>query len=119
MPSTAQILILLLALAIPWLGGYWWLCALEAKATPHAGDTARRLGYGLFMGGATSWWAVCRVHNGGSNLLFGDGHVKWMRPDEYHSNTESIDASGNPIPASPTPVDEATWRHFWDVAYDG
>ncbi len=74
--------------------------------------------YGLFMGGATSWWAVCRVHNGGSNLLFCDGHVKWMRPDDYHSNTLKIDASGNPIPASPTPVAEATWRHFWDVAYE-
>jgi prepilin-type N-terminal cleavage/methylation domain-containing protein/prepilin-type processing-associated H-X9-DG protein len=74
--------------------------------------------YGFYMGGATSWWAVCRVHNGGSNLLFCDGHVKWLKPDEYHSNTERIDDSGNPIPASPAPVDEATWRRYWDTAYE-
>lgn len=84
----------------------------RCNAGPPAGPT------GLFARGATSFWAVCRVHNGGSNLLFGDGHVKWLKPDEYHSNTEKIDPSGNPIPSSPTPVAEATWRRYWDTAYE-
>ncbi|MGQ9732208.1 MAG: DUF1559 family PulG-like putative transporter [Candidatus Zipacnadales bacterium] len=74
--------------------------------------------YGLFHGGATSFWAVCRVHNDGSNVLFCDGHVKWLKPDDYHSNTEGIDAFGNPIPANPTPVAEEIWRTYWDTAYE-
>lgn len=75
---------------------------------------------GLLSGGATSYWAVCRVHHGGSNLLFGDGHVRWLRPEVYHSNTERIDSAGNPIGpgGSPVvPVSEATWRTFWDTTY--
>lgn len=73
---------------------------------------------GLFMGGATSWWAVCRIHNGGSNVLFCDGHVKWLRPDVYHSTAEHIDAAGNPVPATAAGVDEAIWRRYWDTSYD-
>ncbi len=73
---------------------------------------------GLFFGGSTCWWAVTRIHNGGSNLLFGDGHVKWLRPDEYHSNTDHIDSSGNPVPADATAVDESIWRRYWDTAYE-
>jgi len=73
---------------------------------------------GLFAGGATCYWAVTRVHNGGSNVLFCDGHAKWMRPDEYHSNAEYADASGNPVPATATPVPEAVWRKYWDTSYE-
>ncbi len=76
---------------------------------------------GLLSGGATSFWAVCRVHSGGSNVLFGDGHVKWLRPDAYHSNTDSMDAAGNPIGIGGTtvqPVAAATWRSFWDTAWE-
>jgi prepilin-type N-terminal cleavage/methylation domain-containing protein/prepilin-type processing-associated H-X9-DG protein len=40
---------------------------------------------GLFAGGATCFWACTTVHNGGSNVLFGDGHVKWLSPEAYHS----------------------------------
>jgi prepilin-type N-terminal cleavage/methylation domain-containing protein/prepilin-type processing-associated H-X9-DG protein len=75
---------------------------------------------GLFAGGATSFWAVCRVHNGGSNILFGDYHVKWMNPDQYHSNTDHIDAKGIPIPMNGEPlriVRESVWRTFWDTSY--
>ncbi len=75
--------------------------------------------YAAASGGATSWWAVTRIHSGGSNLVFCDGHVKWMTPDQYHSNTEYVDAtSGLPVPAAPTPVDEAIWRRYWDTSYD-
>jgi prepilin-type N-terminal cleavage/methylation domain-containing protein/prepilin-type processing-associated H-X9-DG protein len=77
---------------------------------------------GLFDGGATSFWAVCRVHCGGSNLLFGDGHAKWLLPDTYHSNTDHIDANGNPVTANGsavTPVSESTWRTYWDTSYEG
>lgn len=77
---------------------------------------------GLFANGATSWWAVSRVHTGGSNLLFGDGHVRWMRPDEYHSNTDHIDATGQPLGkngALVRAVDETVWRRYWDTSYGG
>ncbi|NCO95878.1 MAG: hypothetical protein COZ06_23570 [Armatimonadetes bacterium CG_4_10_14_3_um_filter_66_18] len=84
----------------------------RCNAGPPCGPT------GLFSGGATSYWAVCRVHNNGSNCLFGDGHVKWLRPDEYHSNTDHLDDAGNPVPATATAVAEATWRKYWDTAYE-
>jgi prepilin-type N-terminal cleavage/methylation domain-containing protein/prepilin-type processing-associated H-X9-DG protein len=71
---------------------------------------------GLFAGGATCFWAVTRIHNGGSNILFGDGHVKWHRPDDYHSNTDHVDSAGNPVPAGAAAVDEATWRKYWDTS---
>jgi prepilin-type N-terminal cleavage/methylation domain-containing protein/prepilin-type processing-associated H-X9-DG protein len=72
---------------------------------------------GAYDGGATGYWSVCRIHNDGSNVLFGDGHVKWMKPEQYHSNTEKEDGSGNPIPANATPVPEQVWRKYWDTAY--
>jgi len=84
----------------------------RCNAGPPCGPT------GLFSGGATSYWAVCRIHNGGSNLLFCDGHAKWLKPEQYHSNTESIDSAGNPVPSSPSIVSEATWRKYWDTAYE-
>jgi len=70
---------------------------------------------GFFAGGATCYWAVCRVHSGGSNVLFGDNHVEWLKPEGYHSNTLDVDASGNPIPSSP--VICSTWRQWWDTSY--
>lgn len=75
----------------------------------------------LFDHGASSCWAVTRVHNGGSNLLFADIHVKWMIPDKYHSNTDHIDSAGNPVTADGTPVvavAESVWRQYWDVSYE-
>jgi prepilin-type N-terminal cleavage/methylation domain-containing protein/prepilin-type processing-associated H-X9-DG protein len=71
---------------------------------------------GLFGGGATCFWAVCRVHNGGSNVLFGDGHVKWMRPEQYHSTTDHADEAGYPVPATATAVAERIWRSYWDTS---
>ncbi|HOS93273.1 MAG TPA: DUF1559 domain-containing protein [Armatimonadota bacterium] len=73
---------------------------------------------GLFSGGATCYWAVTRIHNGGSHLLFCDGHVKWFRPDEYHSTTEYADSAGQPVPSTVTVVPEPQWRKYWDVTYD-
>lgn len=74
---------------------------------------------GLFAGGATCYWAVCRVHNEGSNVLFGDGHVKWMRPEQYHSTTDHADENGYPVPANAQPVSEQVWRRYWDTSYTG
>lgn len=77
---------------------------------------------GLFSGGATCYWAVCRIHSGGSNVLFGDGHVNWMLPEKYHSTTDHIDSSGYPVPpvgGTVTVVSEETWRMYWDTNYDG
>ena len=74
---------------------------------------------GLFHGGATCFWACTTVHNGGSNILFGDGHVKWLTPATYHSNMESADADGFPVPADAEPVSESVWRTYWDTEYDG
>jgi len=86
------------------------------NAGPPCGPT------GLLSGGSTSYWAVCRVHSGGSNLLFGDSHVSWLRPEAYHSTTDHIDASGNPIASGSggvTSVPESTWRKYWDTSYGG
>jgi prepilin-type N-terminal cleavage/methylation domain-containing protein/prepilin-type processing-associated H-X9-DG protein len=84
----------------------------RCNAGPPCGPT------GLYSGGATSWWAVTRIHNGGSNLLFCDGHAKWMRPEDYHSTTECIDSAGIPTPATAAAVDEAIWRKYWDISYE-
>jgi prepilin-type N-terminal cleavage/methylation domain-containing protein/prepilin-type processing-associated H-X9-DG protein len=72
---------------------------------------------GLFAGGATCYWAVTRVHLGGSGVLFGDGHAKRMKPEEYHSTTQYVDKNGYPIPADAQPVPEKVWRKFWDTKY--
>jgi len=71
---------------------------------------------GLFRGGSLCYWAVCRIHNDGSNVLFGDGHVKWLKPETYHSRTERADDSGNPV-GDATPVPEPVWRAYWDTSY--
>lgn len=60
-------------------------------------------------GGVTSHWAVVRIHSGGSNLLFGDGSVKWMRPEEYHSNADGSGSAGTVIAPK--------WREYWDTSY--
>ncbi len=73
---------------------------------------------GLYDWGATCYWACTRVHNGGSNVLFGDGHVKWLDPSVYHSDMERVDAAGNPVPASAQPVAESVWRTYWDTEYE-
>ena len=67
--------------------------------------------------GGLCYWSVCRVHNGGSNVLFGDTHVKWLRPDVYHSTTNHADDSGSPVPVNPDVVPEATWHKYWDTSY--
>ena len=51
-------------------------------------------------------------------LLFCGGHVKWFRPDEYHSTTEYADSARQPVPSTATAVPEPQWRKYWDVTYD-
>ncbi len=88
-------------------------------AGPPSGPTGNQ------RGGQLCFWAVCRIHNNGSNLLFCDGHAKWMNPNDFHSNTDHIDADGNPVdkdgnvlaPADAA-VAESIWRKYWDTAYD-
>jgi len=70
-------------------------------------------GGGMALG--TSHWAVCRIHAGGSNILFADGHGSWMKPETFHSNVENVDDGGRPVPASPTIAGE--WRKYWDTSY--
>ena len=74
---------------------------------------------GLFHGGATCYWAVCRIHLDGSNLLFADGHVKWFKPEQYHSNTEKANDNGYPVPPDAVAVPENVWRKFWDILWSG
>ena len=76
---------------------------------PYKNDTELSPAGVDFAGGATSFWAVCRIHSGGSNVLFGDGSVKWMRPEEYHSNADGSGAQGTVIAPD--------WRNYWDTSY--
>jgi len=83
---------------------------------PIASYTAGWNGINPYTGkGVGSYWAVCRVHSGGSNILFGDGHCEWKKPEEYHSNTIDVDDTGNPIPSSPAIA--SNWREYWDTSY--
>ncbi len=70
---------------------------------------------------ALCYWAVCRVHDNGSNVLFAEGHVEWMLPDQYHSDTLEADQTGSPVPVPPgtdiTTVPESVWRKYWDPTY--
>ncbi len=85
---------------------------------PPGGDQANHRGPGP-CGGPMHSWAVCRIHNGGSNVLFGDGHVKWMKPEQYHSTTDHVDLDTCAVvPADAQAVDEATWRKYWDTSYE-
>jgi len=72
---------------------------------------------GLFAGDALCYWAVCRVHSEGSNVLFGDGHSKWMKPEQYHSNTRRADPLGYPVPSDAQAAPEEVWRYYWDVSW--
>ncbi len=90
-----------------------------------AGPPCGPTGFPNPPGGPLSYWAVCRIHNGGSNVLFGDGHVKWMNPDIYHSATDHIDSNGNPVDSQGNALDpaaiavpESVWRYYWDTAYE-
>jgi len=64
---------------------------------------------GILNSDTTSFWAVCRIHMGGSNVLFGDGSAKWMRPEEYHSNADGTGTQGTVIAPD--------WRRYWDTSY--
>lgn len=64
---------------------------------------------GILTGESTSFWTVCRIHSGGSNILFGDGSVKWMRPEAYHSNADGTGTEGTVIAPG--------WRNYWDTSY--
>ncbi len=69
----------------------------------------------FFNNAGTSHWAVCRVHSGGANILFGDEHCGWMKPEQFHSKVRDVDDSGNPIPSNPDIAPE--WRKYWDTSY--
>ena len=71
---------------------------------------------GILGGGPTSFWAVSRVHSGGSNILFGDGSVKWLRPEEYHSNADGT-GYANPNPPDTQLKISSNWREYWDTSY--
>jgi len=90
-----------------------WGRASDGRGGCNAGPPVGPAGF--LHGGATCYWAVCRVHSGGSNLLFGDGHCAWMKPEQYHSTTQDVDGSGNPIPSTPQIAEN--WREFWDTSY--
>ena len=94
-----------------------WGRASDGKGGCLAGPPV--VGSEKFFGheGAGSCWAVCRIHSGGSNILFGDGHVTWKKPEEYHSDTIDVDGDGNPVPSSPVIVPEEVWRSYWDTSY--
>jgi hypothetical protein len=47
-----------------------------------------------------------------------------MRPEQYHSTTDHIDANGNPVDENGNPIDPTTavvpeqvWRTYWDTNY--
>jgi len=71
----------------------------------------------VFNNAGTSHWAVCRVHTGGANILFGDGHVAWMKPEQFHSDVRDVADDGTPIPANPNIAPD--WRKYWDTEYAG
>ena len=92
-----------------------WGRSKDGKGGCLAGPPIAKTDIGFFSWGAGCYWAVCRVHSGGSNVLFGDDHVEWKKPEEYHSNTIDVDDSGYPIPSSP--VIAPNWRKYWDTSY--
>lgn len=76
---------------------------------PYSSDGAESPEGVDLMGGATSYWAVVRTHSEGGNLLFGDGHVEWKKPEEYHSDADGSGAAGSRIAPG--------WREYWDTTY--
>ncbi|NLG36250.1 MAG: type II secretion system protein [Lentisphaerae bacterium] len=91
-----------------------WGSARDGKGGCNAGPPVGPTGFQ--HGGATSYWAVCRVHRGAGNLLFGDGHTERVNPDRFHSRTLDVDADGVPMPSGSSVSPE--WRQFWDTAYE-
>jgi len=51
------------------------------------------------------WALPYDVHNGVTNILFVDGHVKAMKPESFHSTPDMV------------PVAETVWRKYWDMNY--
>jgi len=89
-----------------------------------AGPPCGPTGIPIPPGGPLCYWAVCRIHNGGSNVLFGDTHAKWLDPSSYHSITDHADSNGNPVDSKGNLLDpaaiavsESVWRHYWDTQY--
>ncbi len=70
---------------------------------------------GVLFGGTTSYWAVVRIHSGGSNILFGDGSVRWKKPEEFHSNADGT-GDRNGINGSDLEITD-DWRMYWDTSY--
>jgi hypothetical protein len=54
---------LIIALFLPWLGGYLWLTALENRFSTGRANTLRRIGYGLFIGYAAVQGGVLAYNN--------------------------------------------------------
>jgi hypothetical protein len=91
------------ALTLPWLGGYFWLAALERKFSREQPNTLRQIGYGLFLGFAglqaavlaqvklfdtVSYWPILislAVISGAGGVLF----FRTTSPAAYISNTHS------------------------------
>lgn len=90
-----------------------WGRDIDGKGGCLSGPPVGRTGWVSF--GSGSYWAVCRPHGDGGNLLFGDGHVAWYRPEAYHSDTVTVDDAGEPVPSSPTVAE--SWRGFWDTSF--
>jgi prepilin-type N-terminal cleavage/methylation domain-containing protein/prepilin-type processing-associated H-X9-DG protein len=86
------------------------------SAGPPYSDEGVESPEGFHVYNSTSYWTVVRVHSGGANILFGDGHVEWKKPEEYHSNT---DGSGykTPIPPDTELKISPNWREYWDTSY--
>jgi len=127
---------------LPWYYGHGYNVGYAKTVPPAAGFPETRLGEirepcskilavewdrclsgppcgppGLLQNKALCYWAVCRIHNDGSNVLFADGHVRWMKPEQYHSTTQIADEEGNPVPSDAIAVPEETWRGYWDTAH--
>ncbi len=69
----------------------------------------------ILAGGSTSYWAVVRIHSGGSNILFGDTSVRWEEPETFHSNA---DGTGHKTGIGGTSLVISTqWRQYWDTSY--
>lgn len=95
-----------------------WGRSADGMGGCNAGPPVPGENEGFYHGGATSYWAVVRVHSGRSNILFGDGSVRSLNPDIFHSNTIDLDASGNPLPPEGEVITVASeWRRYWDVSY--
>ncbi|MDA8752773.1 hypothetical protein N9M39_01295, partial [Halieaceae bacterium] len=93
MPDTADLLLLLTALLLPWLGGCFWVALLGAGDSSTPGSLPVRMGYGLFLGyagvqatvlawnavaGSLDFWPIFLVQV--CITLAGAGLWWWRRP---------------------------------------